>query len=395
MKPRPLASLGACLLVLSLAMAAPALATPPCEAPPGYAAFPPLVLQEVARGLEAPLYLTHAGDGSGRLYVVEQAGVVRIIEGGRLRDQAFLDIRERVSSGGEKGLLGLAFDPGFAVNGWFYINYTTRRDGALWTVISRFQGLDPRRADPASEQRLLQVRQPFANHNGGQLAFGPDGYLYIGLGDGGGANDPRGNGQNPATLLGSVLRIDVSDGLPGYRVPLDNPFLGRRGFRPEIWAYGLRNPWRFSFDRGTGRLFLGDVGQDRVEEIDLIVAGGNYGWNIMEGDRCADGGTDCRRAGLQMPLFTYLHPQGFAVSGGYVYRGRTIEGLCGVYLYADYVKGKIWGLRYNGQRVMRHGRLLATPYHISSFGQDEAGELYILTHQRGRVLKFVNRPRHR
>jgi len=363
-----------------------------CKEPPGYAALPALALQEVARGLQEPVFLTHAGDGSGRLYVVEQGGVVRIIERGRLRSQPFLDIHKRVRSGGEKGLLGMAFDPDFSANGWFYVNYTARRDGALWTVISRFRAQDPRHGDAASEQRLLQVRQPFANHNGGQLAFGPDGYLYIGLGDGGSANDPLGHGQNPATLLGTLLRLDVSDGTASYQLPPDNPFLTRPGFRPEIWAYGLRNPWRFSFDRRSGRLFLADVGQDRVEEIDVIVPGGNYGWNIMEGDRCADGARDCDGEGLEMPVFTYPHPQGFAISGGYVYRGTSIPGLCGVYLYADYVKGKVWGLRYNGRRVMRNGKLLATPYHISSFGQDEAGELYILAHQRGRVLKFVSKP---
>ncbi|HHH36648.1 MAG TPA: glucose dehydrogenase [Gammaproteobacteria bacterium] len=378
-------------LFLMLAwLAARAAVASDCEAPPGYAPLPALALQPVVGGLKEPVYLTHAGDGSGRLYVAEQAGVVRIIENGRLRPRPFLDIRGRVRSGGEKGLLGLAFHPRFAANGWFYVNYTEQRGSALWTVISRFHALDARHADVTSERRLLEVRQPFANHNGGQLAFGPDGFLYVGLGDGGGANDPRGNGQNPATLLGSVLRLNVDAGDRLHGIPPDNPFVGQADHRAEIWAYGFRNPWRFSFDRGSGRLFLADVGQDRVEEIDVVERGGNYGWNVMEGDLCLDGSRDCARDGLIMPIFTYRHPQGFAISGGYVYRGRAVAGLCGAYVYADYVEGKVWGLRYNGKRVMRHGLLLDTPYFISSFGEDEAGELYLLAHQRGRVFRLIS-----
>ncbi len=375
-----------------LALVSGLAAAAACKAPAPDAAFPQVGLAELVSGLKDPLFLTHGGDGSGRLYVVEQGGVVRIIENGRLRAAPFLDIRERVSSGGERGLLGLAFDPRFRENGLFYVNYTQRRGLGLWTVVSRFRALSPLRTDRGSEEVILRVRQPFPNHNGGHLAFGPDGFLYIGLGDGGAANDPFGHGQDTDTLLGALLRIDVSGGGAGYVVPPDNPFVGRKGYRPEIWAYGLRNPWRFSFDRANGRLYLADVGQDRVEEIDVIRRGGNYGWDIMEGDRCADGGDDCPRQGLEPPIFTYEHPAGFAITGGYVYRGRALPGLCGAYVYGDYVKGRVWALRYDGRRVTRQGLLLATRYNISSFGEDEAGELYLLAHRRGSVLKFVPQP---
>ena len=390
---------------LLLAAALEAGAATPCRQETPGAPIPPVSLYEIARGLEQPVHLTHAGDGSGRLFVVEQAGRIRILKDRQLLPRPFLDIRDQVRSGGEKGLLSVAFHPRFRENGLFYVNYTSAT-GGLHTVVSRFRAPKGAYADRASEKILLTVAQPYGNHNGGQLAFGPDGYLYIGMGDGGSANDPQGHGQNPATLLGSLLRIDVDgrSGLRPYGIPLDNPFVGRPGFRPEIWAFGLRNPWRFSFDALTGELYLGDVGQDEVEEIDLIRRGGNYGWNIMEGDICTPGvETDCDRKGLEPPIHTYRHPKGFSITGGFVYRGRAIRGLCGVYLYADYVTQALWGLRYENGRVTAQRQLLNKKnllqrilsrfddggLNISSFGEDEALELYVTDHTTGRVLKLI------
>ena len=390
---RPVKSYTHAALLLALVLSGVVHAAGSCREPPETAPWPKLVLEEVASGFRKPLLLTHAGDGSGRLYVVEQGGRIWVLEDGRPR-RLFLDIRDRVRSGGEKGLLGLAFHPRFSDNGFFFVNYTTRRGGTLWTVVSRFHAPSPTAAAPGSEREVLRVRQPFGNHNGGHLAFGPDGMLYIGLGDGGAANDPLKHGQNLASWLGALLRIDVnvSEEGPPYRVPADNPyrdvFQNVPRARPEIWAYGLRNPWRFSFDRGTGLLYLADVGQDRMEEINIVVRGGNYGWDLMEGELCMRGVSPCPPPGVELPIFTYAHPRGFAVTGGYVYRGSEIPVLCGIYVYGDYVAGTVWGLRYNGQRVVRQGTLLATPYRISSFGEDEAGELYLLAHQRGAVLKF-------
>ncbi len=353
--------------------------------------IPSIALREIARGFKQPVHLTHAGDGSGRLFVVEQRGVVRVIENGALRAEPFLDIRDRVESGGEKGLLSVAFHPQYAANGRFYVDYTTR-DNGLRTIVARFERADRNRADPQSEQILLNIRQPFANHNGGQLAFGPDGYLYIGMGDGGAANDPHDNGQNPDTLLGALLRIDVDRRAAGraYAIPADNPFVGRPGHRAEIWAYGLRNPWRFSFDADSARLFLADVGQDRFEEIDVIERGGNYGWNIMEGEICTPGvNRRCDRKGLTLPIFTYAPPQGFSITGGFVYRGSAMPALCGVYLYGDYVTKRIWGLRYNGNKVTRQRKLLDTGHAISSFGEDQQRELYVVDHGSGTISKIV------
>lgn len=381
-----------CLLGILLAWSWGALAQP-CSDAPSDAPLPGVFLQEVASGFDKPVQVTHAGDGSGRLFVVEQAGVVRIIENGRVRKTPFLDIRSRVSSGGEKGLLSIAFHPRYGENGVFYVNYTRGRV-ILETIVSRFRRDGRDRADPDSEEILLRIRQPFSNHNGGQLQFGPDGYLYIGMGDGGAANDPLGHGQDITTLLGALLRIDVDNQEVGrpYAIPADNPFRGRTHGRGEIWAYGLRNPWRFSFDARDGRLFLADVGQDRIEEINIVRRGGNYGWAVMEGDRCVREGTRCRRAGFEMPIFTYPHPEGFSVTGGYVYRGQSLPALCGVYVFADYVSGVISGLRLREGRVSRHGVLRKSGYRISSFGEDEARELYVAAHRSGRILKITPRP---
>lgn len=383
------------------------VAAPLCQEPPADAPLPTIALKEIARGFNNPTHM--ADDGAGRLFVVEQAGTIRIVENGRVLPEPFLDIRERVgNSRGERGLFSIAFDPRYRENGWFYVDYTSTL-GELHSRISRFKRRDPNHADAASETVLLRIAQPFSNHNGGQLAFGPDGYLYIGMGDGGSANDPQGNGQNPNTLLGKLLRIDVSrEAAPRrYTIPQDNPFVAKPNFRPEIWAYGLRNPWRFSFDAANGRLYLADVGQDLVEEIDVVEKGGNYGWNIMEGDVCTPGvNPDCRKTGLKLPIHSYRHPEGFSITGGFVYRGNTIAGLCGTYLYADYVTGKIWGLRYDGDKVTVNTPMIGPELidksagklngsrplpSISSFGVDRNLELYVTDHQQGKILKIVPR----
>ncbi|MDQ7848939.1 MAG: PQQ-dependent sugar dehydrogenase [Armatimonadota bacterium] len=357
---------------------------------PLIAAAPGVVirLQPLVAGLSAPVHLTHSGDGSGRLFVVEQAGVIRLIRDGRLLPRPFLDIRRRVVSGGEMGLLSVAFHPQYARTGRLFVNYTAD-GGSLRTVIAEYRvsAGDPDLADPA-ERVLLEISQPFRNHNGGLNIFGPDGMLYIGMGDGGSAGDPLNNGQRLDTLLGKLLRIDVDGGTP-YRVPPDNPFVDRGGARPEIWAYGLRNPWRFSFDRGSGRLFLADVGQNRWEEIDLIEKGGNYGWRIMEGAHCFDPPEGCSRAGLILPIAEYRTSLGCAVTGGHVYRGSRIPDLMGRYLFADYCGGQLWSLRESGGRWVME-TLLATELQISSFGEDQAGELYVVDH-RGAVYRIVPR----
>jgi glucose/arabinose dehydrogenase len=352
----------------------------------------PITLQEVATGFRLPVHLTHAADGSSRLFVVEQPGTIRIIRKGKVLAQPFLDIRARVVAGGERGLLSIAFHPQYKKNGYAYVNYTSS-EGGLHTVIARYQRNGFDRLDPGSEKVLLKIDQPYSNHNGGQLAFGPDGFLYIGMGDGGAANDPRNNGQNPATLLGAMLRIDVDKPAPplAYSIPDDNPFVGKTGYRAEIWAMGLRNPWRFSFDAGTGWLYAADVGQDEVEEVNVIRRGRNYGWRIMEGDICTpDINRRCNKSGFELPIATYRHPEGFSVTGGFVYRGRQMPGLCGAYLYTDYVTPIIRALRYNGTQVTSQREIYSgDALTISSFGEDEQYELYVLDHRAGRVLKII------
>ena len=339
-----------------------------------------LRLQPVVDGLEQPVFLTHAGDGSGRLFVLERAGRIRIVEQGALLPEPFLDIRSRVRAGGERGLLGLAFHPRFAQNGRYFVNYTRDSDGA--TVVAEYRvSPDPDRSR-RGERVLLTVAQPFSNHNGGMIAFGRDGYLYIALGDGGGGGDPGNRAQDPDELLGKILRIDVA-GRP-YGIPPDNPF-AEGGGRPEIYALGLRNPWRFSFDRATGRLLAGDVGQGHREEIDRIVRGGNYGWRRLEGTRCHRPRTGCERPGLVPPLDEYRHRNGrCAVVGGYVYRGRAMSELRGTYLFADLCNGEIFGLREGRRRI-----LLDSVLTIASFGEDEAGEVYVLDHVIGAVQRIA------
>jgi glucose/arabinose dehydrogenase len=336
----------------------------------------------VVQGLQSPLYLTHAGDGSGQLFVVEQPGTIRVIVQGILQEKPFLDITNRVLLGEERGLLGLAFHPNHRKNGRFFVNYTRLDDGA--TVLAEYsrQGLSLQAS--IEERTLMVVPQPHANHNGGMVAFGPDGFLYIGRGDGGSRGDPQNRAQNHAELLGKILRIDV-DGAPPYAIPSDNPF-ARGGGRPEVFAYGIRNPWRFSFDRATGALWLADVGQHKWEEIDLVTRGGNYSWPLMEGRHCFRPEKDCQVEGLIMPVFEYGHEQGrCSVTGGYVYRGRNIPALQGRYLFGDYCSGEVFALPIgNGIAGGREPSLLRTSrMKISSFGEDEAGEVYVVDHKGG------------
>lgn len=382
-------------LLAGLLGASAVYAAAPCVEPPAEAGFPPVMLQEVAQGLREPVHIAVAPDASDRLYVVEQAGVVRVVERGRLRPEPFLDIRDRVESGGEKGLLSIAFHPRYRDNGLLFLDYTARDAKGLHTRISRWRRATADRADPKSETVLLRIDQPYSNHNGGQLAFGPDGYLYIGMGDGGSANDPHGHGQNPASLLGKLLRIDVdrADAAQAYAVPPDNPFVKKPGYRPEIWALGLRNPWRFSFDARHGALWLADVGQDQEEEINIIRKGGNYGWNVMEGNICTPAvNPRCDVTGFEAPIYTYRHPQGFSVTGGFVYRGLAMPKLCGAYLYTDYVSKRLWALRVRDGRVVTQGELLRLPHAVSSFGEDAHQELYLADHRGGKILKIMPKP---
>jgi glucose/arabinose dehydrogenase len=357
-------------------------------------AIPDVSLVLTAGGFAQPTGIAHAGDGSGRLFIIEQGGTVRIIKSGTVLATPFLNITPLVkSSGSEQGLLGIAFPRGYGPNKrYLYTNYTGTQ-GVGDTVVARFQTtIDPDAADPASGQTLLTVVQPFANHNGGQLAFGPDGHLYIGMGDGGSGGDPLNNAQNPLSLLGKVLRIDVESQPGGYVIPPSNPFVGNAAYRPEIWALGLRNPWRFSFDRGTGDLFIADVGQNFYEEVHVQSAasagGENYGWDIMEGLHCY-GAATCDRTGLTLPVAEYDHSRGdCSITGGYVYRGQEYPALQGIYLFGDYCSGRIWGMKRDGVAVQTR-LLMESGMPISTFGEDEAGNLYVADHGGGNVYQIV------
>ncbi|NIR76090.1 MAG: PQQ-dependent sugar dehydrogenase [Gemmatimonadetes bacterium] len=346
-----------------------------------------LAVQVVASGLASPLYLT-APPGDPRLFVVEQAGRVLIVQDGQLLSTPFLDIRDSVRSGGERGLLSIAFHPDYASNGLFFVSYTSEPDGD--TRVARYSvSADPNRADLESARVILERTQPFGNHNGGLIVFGPDGKLYIGLGDGGGGGDPQGNGQNTETLLGALLRIDVDAGDP-YMSPADNPFVGVPG-RDEIWVYGLRNPWRFAFDPEVGDLYIADVGQNDWEEVNAVSAnqaGLNFGWNIMEGRHCFQVDS-CEMAGLVLPVLEYGRSQGCSVTGGYVYRGAAIPEIQGHYFYSDFCNGFLRSFRYTGsgiadERSWDVGELGS----VLSFGEDAIGELYILS-ANGRVYRLV------
>lgn len=338
--------------------------------------FPDLSFQEMTN-------LVQPDDTTGLIFVTEQRGIIYAFSASSPQQAGiFLDITDRVNRGGnEEGLLGLAFDPDYQENRYFYVYYSA--DNPRRSVLSRFSldQEDTNVANPQSEVIIMEVEQPYSNHNGGQTAFGPDGYLYIGLGDGGSAGDPEGNGQNLGTLLGSILRIDVS-GLSGpgdYEIPADNPFVDTAGARAEIWAFGLRNPWRFSFDSETGLLWAGDVGQGSWEEIDIIAKGANYGWNTMEGLHCYSPASGCDQSGLTLPIAEYDHSQGrCSVTGGYVYRGDQIPSLQGYYIYGDYCSGDIRALAYDGNAVTENMLLTESGLSITSFGEDLAGNLYIL-----------------
>ncbi len=368
--------------------------TTSCAAGTPVPGTPALTTVLVARGLSSPVDLQVPPGERSRLFVVEQAGRIRIVRNGAVAAAPFLDIVGRVGSGGERGLLGLAFHPQYASNGRFFVNYTDRGGD---THIAEFRAPSPAAdtADAASERQVLFVRQPFANHNGGGLAFGPDGLLYIGLGDGGSGGDPQGNGQSLSTLLGKMLRIDVNQGTP-YGIPADNPFASRAGAR-EVWQYGLRNPWRFSFDRGTGDLYIGDVGQGALEEIDVGIAsrrgGENWGWNTMEGSRCFRPASGCSTSGLSRPVAEYDHSGGAcSVTGGVVYRGCRLPGYAGTYFYADYCAGFVRSFRLvNGAATDPRdwtsmlSRGLDNP---TAFGADTDGVVYIVDGD-GEIYRIV------
>ena len=355
---------------------------------------------------DRPIVVTHANDGSNRVFVAEQEGVIRVFPNDPDVEEAavFLDVDERVvykDNQNEEGLLGFAFHPNYRKNGQLFLYYTTA-SAPHTSVISRFtvsQG-DPNRADPDSEQEIMRIPQPFWNHNGGTIAFGPDGCLYVGLGDGGSGNDPNGNGQNLTTLLGSILRIDVDrkENGKGYAIPEDNPFINhtvavnRRGkkakARPEIYAYGLRNVWRLAFDRETGDLWAADVGQNLWEEINIITSGGNYGWNIREAMHWfRPDGNDEKTDQLIDPIWEYHHSVGKSITGGHVYRGREVPELVGKYVYADYVSGLLWALEHDGTKTVANYSLTGTKQPVMSFGEDEAGEIYFTT-TFGQLYKF-------
>jgi len=354
------------------------------------APWPRIGFTRVAGGFSSPTQVTSAHDGSGRLFVVEQHGRVRIVIAGTTLPAPFLDISSRVSCCEERGLLSIAFPPRSVPKDTFWADYTDVNGD---TTISRFS-FSGDAASASSETVILKIAQPFANHNGGQLAFGPDGYLYIGMGDGGSAGDPNNNGQNLGSLLGKILRIDVLGSASPYGIPPSNPFTGSSSARPEIWAYGLRNPWRFSFDRKTGDLFIGDVGQGAWEEVDFQPAGAaggaNYGWRLTEGNHCYNPASGCSFAGITRPVAEYDHGGGnCSITGGFVYRGRDFARLNGIYFYADYCSGRVWGLR-NGALAWEAQELLKPGYAFTSFGEDEAGEVYAVDGTSGTVYRLVD-----
>lgn len=367
---------------------------------PGNGTPPPALaarLREIANGLHAPLFLTSPPGDLTRAFVVEQDGRIRIIRNDALVPTPFLDISDRISSGGERGLLGLAFHPQYATNGRFVLYYTNPAGDIR--IVSYKVTANPEVADPASEQLLLAIPHPnFSNHNGGMVGFGPDGLLYAGVGDGGSGGDPNGNGQNRNVLLGKLLRLDVN-GAGQASVPADNPFVGQAGVRPEIWSYGLRNPWRFSFDRVTGDLYIGDVGQNSREEIDVSTdqtdfgRGLNYGWKIMEGTACFSPSVGCNKTGLIQPILDYGHDDGCSVTGGYVYRGSLAPALRGHYFYADYCNGWVRSFLLQGKQVSQplDWASLRPGDQITSFGEDAKGELYIVVSS-GRVFRIEPSP---
>jgi glucose/arabinose dehydrogenase len=346
-----------------------------------YVAFPNLTFNR-------PVGVYTAGDGTNRLFVLEQQGVIKVFDNNENVNEfeIFLDIQANTSSISEQGLLGLAFHPDYELNGYFYVYYTDLITEN--SIISRFKvnSSNMNNGNESSEVRLLSIPQPFRNHNGGQIQFGPDGYLYIALGDGGGSGDPYGHGQNRTTLLGSILRIDIDSGAP-YSIPIDNPFIGNvNGWAEEIYAFGFRNPWRFSFDPLTGDLWLADVGQSSWEEIDIVEKGKNYGWNTKEGNHDYNPGTNVTV--LEDPIHEYDHGYGQSITGGFVYRGSNLSRIIGTYIYGDFITGRIWTLNYSGGFVIDNEVLINTELYISSFGIDPNGELLICALE-GRLYRLI------
>jgi glucose/arabinose dehydrogenase len=350
----------------------------------------------VASGLTKPLFVTHAGDGSDRLFIVEQGGKIRILENGALLPAPFLDLSGSVSTGGEQGLLGLAFHPSYETNHKVYVNYTNTSGNTIVAEYLASAG-NPDTVDTSTRRRLLWIDQPYSNHNGGMIAFGPDGYFYIGMGDGGSGGDPGNRAQNLSSLFGKMLRIDVDGTSAGkaYAIPPDNPYVGVSGL-DEIWNRGWRNPWRFSFDRATGDLWAGDVGQNKYEEIDRLTAAGgtgrgrNLGWPIMEGRHCYRPSSGCSTSGLTMPLIEYGRSGGCSVTGGYVHRGADSPPLNGTYIYGDFCSGRIWAVPSTAASPASPTLIADTAMLISSFGEDEAGRLYVVDHK-GAVYRLEGR----
>ncbi len=378
--------------------APPVLPTPTQSAPPNTRATSAnknftVSADAFISDLTKPVFVTHAGDGSGRLFIVEQGGRILVAENGRVRATPFLNIRDKINtSGSERGLLSVAFHPDYKNNGTFFVNYTAKGDGA--TVIERYRvSGDANVADANSAQVILKFAQPEPNHNGGMMAFGPDGYLYIGTGDGGGGGDQHGaigNGQKLDTLLGKILRVDVN--ADAYQIPANNPFVAQANAKPEIWAYGLRNPWRFSFDRAAGDLYVADVGQNAYEEVNFQAAdsrgGENYGWRLMEGTHCYNPAQNCDNGQLVKPIAEYSHDLGCSVTGGYVYRGQMFPWLVGQYLFADYCTGIAWASARDANNTWQTRQVGKFDDTISSFGQDENGELYVVGHGSGTIYKL-------
>jgi glucose/arabinose dehydrogenase len=343
---------------------------------------------------DMPVELTSPDDGSDRIFIIEQKGVIQVFQnsGTVQKSTVFLDIEKQVHYGGEAGLLGLAFHPDYKKNGYFYLNYTA--GNPLETIISRFKvsNSNPNVADPESETVLLKFHQPWDNHNGGKIAFGNDGFLYVGTGDGGSWGDPENRAQNKKVLLGKMLRIDVNTASPGmkYGIPADNPFKGNKdGFREEVYAYGMRNPWRFCFDRVTGQLWAGDVGQNEFEEIDVIEKGGNYGWRIVEANKCYRT-ENCEKRNLNSPIFLYRQgPEtGSSITGGYVCRDKNLAGLTGKYIYGDFVTGNIWALTHANNKAVQNELIAKISGGLPSFGEDSKNNLYVLSYNPGKIYKL-------
>ena len=340
------------------------------------------------KGFNQPVFMLQPPDSERVWFVLEKGGKVLRLRADGSERRVVVNLVKRVESAPmEAGLLGMAFHPEFAENGQVFLSYT-RAGEPLTSVLARYRSRDGGQSiEPASEEVLLEVEQPYRNHNGGHIAFGPDGYLYFGLGDGGAAGDPKGNGQNRNTLLGAILRLDVNGTSP-YAIPKDNPFVDDDG-RPELFAWGLRNPWRWSFDRQSGDLWVGDVGQNEWEEVNLVKSGDNLGWNIWEGKHCYRR-SECSSEGMVMPRAEYSHRQGCSVTGGYVYRGKALSALRGNYIYGDYCSGRVWSLDTDNPGAHPE-EILYSSRRIASFAEDHQGELYLLDFAGGRIFQLVDK----